>query len=167
MMSEKKNAGAAANDANVEQTGNHAAEGTEPLGEEAQKMLEEARAAKEEALALLRQAEEALAAAKTARESTAAEGTAAADAETAARQEQAYLEEKVPIRLFKDGDKYKGDVLVCVNGERLLIKRGETVEIPRKFALVLEQSAQQDADTANLIESKSAEFEAEAKARNL
>lgn len=81
--------------------------------------------------------------------------------------EKAWLEEKVPIRLFKDNDRYKDDVYVCVNGERLLIKRGENVEIPRKFALVLEQSAQQDTATANLIEQKSTTFAAEAAAHNV
>ena len=80
---------------------------------------------------------------------------------------KARLEEKVPIRLFKDNDRYKDDVYVCVNGERLLIKRGENVEIPRKFALVLEQSAQQDTATANLIEQKSTTFAAEAAAHNV
>ena len=73
----------------------------------------------------------------------------------------------VRIRLFKDNDRYKDDVYVCVNGERLLIKRGENVEIPRKFALVLEQSAQQDTATANLIEQKSTAFAAEAAAHNV
>ena len=90
----------------------------------------------------------------------------AAKAEAEAK-EKARLEEKVPIRLFKDNDRYKDDVYVCVNGERLLIKRGENVEIPRKFALVLEQSAQQDTATANLIEQKSTTFAAEAAAHNV
>lgn len=82
-------------------------------------------------------------------------------------EEKARLEEKVPIRLFKDNDRYKDDVYVCVNGERLLIKRGENVEIPRKFALVLEQSAQQDTATATLIEEKSSAYAAEAAAHNV
>ena len=81
--------------------------------------------------------------------------------------EKAWLEEKVPVRLFKDGDRYKDDVYVCVNGERLLIKRGENVEIPRKFALVLEQSMEQDNATARLIDEKSAVFAAGAAAHNL
>ena len=81
--------------------------------------------------------------------------------------ERQYMAEKVPIELFKDNGKYKGDVLVCVNGERLLIQRGKRVEIPRKFALVLEESAKQDAATANLIESESSRYEAEAAALNI
>lgn len=90
----------------------------------------------------------------------------AAKAEAEAK-EKAWLEEKVPVRLFKDGDRYKDDVYVCVNGERLLIKRGENVEIPRKFALVLEQSMEQDNATARLIDEKSAAFAAGAAAHNL
>lgn len=89
------------------------------------------------------------------------------DAARTAEEERAWLNEKVPIRLFKDNDRYKDDVYVCVNGERILIKRGENVEIPRKFALVLEQSMEQDNATARLIDEKSAAFAAGAAAHNL
>ncbi|PWL46852.1 MAG: hypothetical protein DBY45_01835 [Clostridiales bacterium] len=75
--------------------------------------------------------------------------------------------ELVTIRLFKDGEKYKDDVFVAVNGESVQIKRGETVRIKKKFADVLEQSMVQDTATANLIERESSRYEAEAKARNL
>lgn len=75
-----------------------------------------------------------------------------------------YWEEKVKIRLFKDNDKYKDDVFVAVNGERIQIKRGETVEIKRKFAEVLEQSMAQDMSTAKMIEDKSTEFERQSSA---
>lgn len=78
-----------------------------------------------------------------------------------------YGEELVPVRLFKDNDKYKDDVFVAVNGERVQIKRGETVMVKRKFADVLEQSMKQDTATANLIERESSRYEAEAKARNI
>ena len=73
-------------------------------------------------------------------------------------------EELVSVRLFKDNDRYKDDVFVAVNGERIQIKRGETVQIKRKFADVLEQSMQQDMATANMIERKSSEYEAKAAA---
>lgn len=69
-------------------------------------------------------------------------------------------EELVTVRLFKDGGRYKDDVFVAVNGERVQIKRGEPVAIKRKFADVLEQSMSQDAATASLIERQSAEYEA-------
>ena len=54
----------------------------------------------------------------------------------------------VPIRLFKDNDKYKDDV-------------------PAYVAEVLEQSMAQDNATANLIERESSAYAAEAKARNI
>ena len=33
-----------------------------------------------------------------------------------------YMEEKVPVRLFKDNDRYKDDVFVAVNGEGCLMR---------------------------------------------
>ena len=156
--------------------------------EEMQKMLEEARAAKEEAKtaqeearAILEQANAALAAAKEAQEAQIGKGASSdgadpeEDKDTKRRRlfmeeqerERQYMAEKVPIELFKDNGKYKGDVLVCVNGERFLIKRGVRVEVPRYVALVLEESAKQDTATANLIESESSRYEAEAAALNI
>ena len=76
-------------------------------------------------------------------------------------------EELVPVRLFKDNEKYKDDVFVAVNGERVQIRRGEVVHIKRKYAEVLEQSMRQDTATANMIERQSAEYEARAKALNI
>ena len=73
----------------------------------------------------------------------------------------------VPIRLFKDYDKYKDDVFVAVNGRSFQIKRGETVQVPAYVAEVLEQSMAQDNATANLIERESSAYAAEAKARNI
>ena len=73
----------------------------------------------------------------------------------------------VPIRLFKDGDKYKDDVFVAVNGRSWQIRRGETAMVPDYVAEVLEQSMAQDTATANLIERESSAYAAEAKARNL
>ena len=60
-------------------------------------------------------------------------------------------EEYVTVALFCDGDKYKDDVFVSVNGENCLIKRGTPVQIKRKFANVLDQSDAQDKDTMTLI----------------
>lgn len=73
----------------------------------------------------------------------------------------------VPIRLFKDSDKYKDDVFVAVNGRSFQIKRGETAQVPAYVAEVLEQSMAQDNATANLIERESSAYAAEAKARNI
>lgn len=68
-------------------------------------------------------------------------------------------EELVSVRLFKDNDKYKGDVFVAVNGQSVLIRRGERVKIKKKFAEVLEQSLDQDQRTAGLIERESRAYE--------
>jgi len=53
-------------------------------------------------------------------------------------------EELVTIQLFKDNGRYKDDLYVCVNGERLLIQRGKPVQVKRKFAEVIESSMRQD-----------------------
>ena len=37
----------------------------------------------------------------------------------------------VRFTLFKDNDKYKGDLFVGVNGKSYLVKRGVEVELPR------------------------------------
>lgn len=86
-----------------------------------------------------------------ARAATKGEMSAEEKAEREKRKE--YWNELVEVKLFKDNNKYKDDVFVSVNGENCLIKRGERVKIKRKFAEVLEQSDMQDAQTARLIES--------------
>nr|DAH16041.1 MAG TPA: hypothetical protein [Caudoviricetes sp.] len=68
------------------------------------------------------------------------------------------LEEYTMVRLFKDSDKYKDDVFLCVNGENCVVKRGVPVKIKKKFALILEQSYQQDLLTAELMAEKEKEF---------
>ena len=67
------------------------------------------------------------------------------------------LEEYVPVRLFKDKEKYNDDVFVAVNGEGCLIRRGETVWIRRKFDEVLAKSDRQDLYTAGLMEAQAEE----------
>lgn len=72
--------------------------------------------------------------------------------------EQAYLEEYIAIKLFKDNDRYKDDVYVAINGKNCVIKRGEWVKIKRKFALVLDQSEIQDSKAAALKEAEQNRF---------
>ena len=72
--------------------------------------------------------------------------------------EEAYLNEYVSIKLFRDNDKYKDDVYVAVNGKNCIIKRGEWVKVRRKFALVLDQSEIQDLKTAEYLESEQKKF---------
>lgn len=76
-------------------------------------------------------------------------------------------DELVSVRLFKDNEHYKDDVFVAVNGESILIKRGETVSIKRKFADVLEQSMAQDAASADLMDRQAAQFAADTAAAGL
>ena len=87
------------------------------------------------------------------------QATAQAAAEAQAEAPVEAGEELVSVRLFKDGDKYKGDVFVAVNGQSVLIRRGERVAIKKKFAEVLEQSLDQDQRTAGLIERESRVYE--------
>ena len=76
---------------------------------------------------------------------------------------EAYLNEYVAVKLFRDNDRYKDDVYVAVNGQNCIVKRGEWVKIKRKFALVLDQSEVQDMQTAEYLEAEQARFrEAEA-----
>lgn len=72
-------------------------------------------------------------------------------------------EERITIRLFKDGGKYKDDVFVAVNGETCVVKRGVPVQIKKKFAEVLERSMKQDEATAALIERESSSYAEQAK----
>ena len=60
-------------------------------------------------------------------------------------------DELVEIQLFKDTDKYRDDVFVSVNGQTCVVKRGVPVKIKKKFARVLQQSLEQDSETAQLI----------------
>lgn len=70
------------------------------------------------------------------------------------------LEEKVEIRLFKDDRDYKDDVFVAINGVGYQIQRGIPVKVPRKVAILIEQSMQQDEKTARLIERETEAYRA-------
>ena len=58
--------------------------------------------------------------------------------------DDAYYNEKVKIKLFKDNGKYKDDVFVAVNGIGMIVPRGKEVDIPRKYAIALQNSERQD-----------------------
>ncbi|MDO5112174.1 MAG: hypothetical protein Q4E65_07700 [Clostridia bacterium] len=59
--------------------------------------------------------------------------------------------EKETVKLFKDNGRYKGDMLVSVNGRRFLLQRGMEVEVPYAIARVIERSARQDEQAAMLV----------------
>ena len=91
----------------------------------------------------------------------AVEGTKQAKDEAISAEREAELargEELVEVKLFKDNDKYKEPVFVGCNGETVAIERGVKVKIKRKFAEILENSDKQDYETSKLIERKSDEF---------
>ncbi|MBQ8358036.1 MAG: hypothetical protein IJX39_09575 [Clostridia bacterium] len=72
--------------------------------------------------------------------------------------QEAWLNEYVEVRLFKDNEKYKDDVYVAINGKNCLIRRGVWTRIRRKFALLLDQSEIQDLRTAELMEQEASRF---------
>lgn len=81
------------------------------------------------------------------------------NAESYEEDDEAYLDERVLIKLFKDSGKYSQDVFVSVNGEGCLIQRGKEVLVKRKFALALEQSEKQDEYAAEIKELYAREYE--------
>ena len=76
------------------------------------------------------------------------------------KSQEAWLNEYVEVRLFKDNEKYKDDVYVAINGKNCVIRRGEWTRIRRKFAMLLDQSEIQDLHTAQMMENESEKFRA-------
>lgn len=68
---------------------------------------------------------------------------------------QANPNELVAVKLFYDGEKYKDDVFVAVNGRKYQIKRGEPVMVPRYIKEVLDNSQKQDAAASRYMEEES------------
>ncbi len=83
------------------------------------------------------------------------------------KKQEAYLNEYVEIRLFRDNEKYKDDVYVAINGKNCLIRRGVWTRIRRKFALLLDQSEIQDLRTAELMDKEAGRFADESRRRSL
>ena len=83
---------------------------------------------------------------------------ARAAADQMLKAQEAWLNELVEIKLFKDNDKYKDDVYVAINGKNCVVRRGEWTRIRRKFAMLLDQSEIQDLRTAQMIEGESEKF---------
>jgi hypothetical protein len=78
-----------------------------------------------------------------------------------ANDESDYWNERVPYEAFYDGDKYADDISVMVNGKRFLIKRGETVMIPRYVAQVLINAGKQAKYSADYNRRLQRQFENE------
>jgi len=71
---------------------------------------------------------------------------------------KAYLDELVPIMLFKDNDKYSQDLFVSINDKTWLIQRGKQVMIQRYVALHIQEMQEQDMSTAAMIAELSGEY---------
>ncbi len=117
------------------------------------KLLEEAKAEAEKIIA------DAKAEAKAEAEKVLSEASKAEKPYQETPEEIAKANEKVKIRLFKDKDKYNMDVLVILNGESWLIKRGVEVEVPRKVANVIACSDAQTSLAADVIEAYKEDYE--------
>lgn len=78
-----------------------------------------------------------------------------------------YLEQKVPIMLYKDGEKYKDDVVIGINGEKVQIQRGIQVYVKRKFLGIIEAQYRQQMVAANLQDQLADEFAADSKTRGI
>ena len=62
------------------------------------------------------------------------------------------------IELFQDSGKYKDDLVVGYNGTFYQIKRGEPVDVPIPVAEIIEQSLQQQKQTARFIRNQTEYF---------
>lgn len=78
-----------------------------------------------------------------------------------------YLEERVPVMLYKDGDKYKDDVVLAINGEKILIQRGVTVYIKRKYMHILENQYRQQMIAADMQDKLTEDYANATKARGM
>lgn len=126
----------------------------EALQQEMQKMRDEY----EKELEALRSATE---------KKTAVRGAKKSKFATFMRAQEAWLNEYVEVRLFKDNEKYKDDVYVAINGKNCVIRRGVWTRIRRKFALLLDQSEIQDLRTAELMEREEGRFADESRRRSV
>lgn len=72
-------------------------------------------------------------------------------------------DEMVEIELFYDGERYKDDVFVQVDGKSVLIKRGEKVKVTKAVAEVIQNSLQQKAQTAELTSKLQRDYQAASK----
>lgn len=74
------------------------------------------------------------------------------------KKEREYYEELVEVELFFDGEKYKDDVIVNINGKAWQIQRGVPVKVPRFVKEVLDSSAKQDAATRRMVQKLTTDF---------
>lgn len=68
------------------------------------------------------------------------------------------MNEKVPVKLFKDNGKYKDDLVVQLAGVAYQIKRGIPVMVPRAVYDIIRRSELQDQHTANMLDALQEEY---------
>lgn len=74
------------------------------------------------------------------------------------RKTSAKSEELVPVKLFKDDNRYNDDVFVGVNGRTWQIKRGVEVMVPPAVAEVLKNAQEQREKASMNTDKLEAEF---------
>ena len=61
------------------------------------------------------------------------------------------MQQKVRIKLFKDGRTYKDPLYVAVNGHNFMIERGVEVEVPRYVEEVIQNMEEQNILVSELV----------------
>lgn len=87
------------------------------------------------------------------------EGMTTAEPERIKGKAERAKEEMVPIRLFRDSDRYRDDERVTVNGKTTIVPRGRTVSVPKAVAEVLENAMRQKEQADFYMEAKNEEYE--------
>lgn len=70
-------------------------------------------------------------------------------AEEKKKDQEKYMNQKVPFKAMLDGDKYSDDITVTINGKNWVIERGKRVMIPRYVYNALEAHERQRAVAAH------------------
>ena len=109
-----------------------------------QKMIAEAQA---EAERILGEARSEARKTKNGRVVPVADATVMADIKK--REEE--MQQKVRIKLFKDGRTYKDPLYVAVNGHNFMIERGVEVEVPRYVEEVIQNMEEQNILVSELV----------------
>ena len=72
--------------------------------------------------------------------------------------ENDYMNERIPVKLFKGSGEYKKDVKAIYHGVVYQVKRGVTVMLPRAVAAIIRQSEEQNNKTEDMLDELEEEF---------
>jgi hypothetical protein len=78
-----------------------------------------------------------------------------------------FLDQRVPIMLYKDAEKYKDDVVIAINGEKIQIQRGIQVYVKRKFLHIIENQYRQQMVAADLQDSLADQYASDSRLRGI